>query len=262
MPIPVVERSDREVANKIRRKVRTIAGVADCKEVTMGFTRKKPNIHFHVLLKGNPSFEQTHPICSMIDREVRNLVPNARVVIHSEPDSATNTVELWKIVKRIADGEPGSRGVQNIHLRESSGELGVDFSLQVSAVVSGEKADEFQERISQKLKVESPKISEVIIHQQSVPYLVLSEQWGHGTEMMAYLEHISKRFPEITLVEPPVVWRKNDGLHLADRVRFARDTSSDRVTQIRSEFESAIKSGYPAIIRAEIIQDQGTTGET
>lgn len=261
MPIPVVERSDKEVANKIRRKVRTISGVADCKEVTMGFTRKKPNIHFHVLLKGNPSFEQTHPICSMIDREVRILVPNARVVIHSEPEGANDTNEIWKVVKRIADGEPGSRGVQNIHLREPAGELGVDFSIQVSTVVSGVKANEFRERISQKLKTESSRISEVVIHQQSVPYLVLSEQWGHGTEMMAYLEHISKRFPEITSVGPPVVWRKSDGLHLADRVRFATETSSDRMTQIRSEFESAIKNGYPAIIRAEIVQDQGTTGD-
>src|ERR1700758_383825 len=103
MPIPVVERSEREVANKIRRKVRSLAGVAECREVTMGFTRKKPNIHSHVLLRGNPSFEQTHPICSMIDREVRILVPNARVVIHSEPDAAGDTSDIWKIVKRIAD---------------------------------------------------------------------------------------------------------------------------------------------------------------
>jgi Dimerisation domain of Zinc Transporter len=261
MPIPVVERSERDVANKIRRRVRTLEGVAECNEVTMGFTRKKPNIHFHVLLKGNPSFEQTHPLCSMIDREVRNLVPNARVVIHSEPSSTNDTTDVWKVVKRTAEGEPGSRGVQNIHLRDLSGKLGVDFNIQVSTAVSGDMANEFQERVIQNLKAASSRISEVIIHQQSVSYLVLSEQWGHGTEMMAYLEHISKRFPEITWVGPPVVWRKSDGLHLADRVRFAKDTSSERVTQIRSEFESAIKNGYPAIIRAEIVQDQGTIGE-
>ena len=261
MPIPVVERSEREVANKIRRRVRAVEGVAECKEVTMGFTRKKPNIHFHVLLKSNPSFEQTHPICSMIDREVRNLVPNARVVIHSESNTIKDTNEVWKVVKRTAEGEPGSRGVQNIHLRDVDGTLGVDFSIQVSTAVSGDKASEFQERIIQNLKAASPRLSEVIIHQQSVSYLVLSEQWGHGTEMMAYLEHISQRFPEITSVGPPAVWRTSDGLHLADRIRFARDTGSDRMTQIKSEFESAIKNGYPAIIRAEIVQDQGTTGE-
>ena len=261
MPIPVVERSEREVARKIRREVRSLEGVDDCKEVTMGFTRKKPNIHFHVTLTGNPVFEKTHTICSRIDNEVRTLVPNARVVIHSEPSASGDTKDVWKTVKRTAEAEPGSRGVQNIHLRNLNGKLGVDFSLQVSMAVSRERSEGFAADIGQKLKAADPHIAEVVIHQQSVPYLVFSEQWGHGTEMMAYVEHVSKRFPEIAWLGPPVIWRKNDGLHLADRVAFTKDTSTDRVVQIKSELASAIKSGYAAIIHAEIIEEQGPHGE-
>jgi hypothetical protein len=261
MPIPLLERSDREMAQKIRRKIQSLQEVADCKEVSVGFTRKKPSIHFHVLLRGNPSFEETHKICSRIDREVRHLVPNARVIIHSEPRGADKTKEVWKIVKRVADGEPGSRGVQNIHLRSMNGNLGVDFSLQVSTLMTGKKADELESRISQKLRAADSRISEVVVHQESVPYLVFSEQWGHGTEMRAYVEHVSKRFPEIVWLGPPIIRRMSDGLYLADRVAFTPGTSADRASQIRLELGAAIKSGYPGIARTEIIEEQGNFGE-
>jgi len=261
MPIPLVERSDRELARKVRRTVQSLREVATCKEVTVGFTRKKPSIHFHVLLQGNPSFEDAHKICSRIDREVRYLVPNARVTIHSESSGTDKTKDVWKIVKRVGDAEPGSRGVQNIHLRKIDGTLGVDFSLQVSTLLTGKKAYEFESRISQKLRAADPRISEVVVHQESVPYLVFSEQWGHGTEMRAYVEHVSKRFPEIVWLGPPVIRRMTDGLYLADRVAFTPGTSADRVSQIRSELGAAIKNGYPGIAKTEIIEEQENLGE-
>jgi Dimerisation domain of Zinc Transporter len=261
MPIPLVERSDRELGRKVRRNVQSLGEVASCKEVTVGFTRKKPSIHFHVLLNGNPSFEETHKICSRIDREVRHLVPNARVVIHSESSGTDKTKDVWKIVKRVADGEPGSRGVQNIHVRKANGNLGVDFSLQVSTLVTGTKADELESRISQKIRTADPHISEVVVHQESVPYLVFSEQWGQGTEMRAYVEHVSKRFPEIVWLGPPIIRRMNDGLYLADRVAFTPGTSADRASQIRLELGAAIKNGYPGIARTEIIEEQENFGE-
>ncbi len=261
MPIPLLERSDREMAQRVRRRVQSLADVASCKEVTVGFTRKKPSIHFQVELKGNPSFEDAHKICSRIDREVRHLVPNARVIIQSESSGIDKTKDVLKIVKRVAEAEPGSRGVQNIHLRKMNGDLGVDFSLQVSTLMTGKKADELESRISQKLRGAEPRISELVVHQESVPYLVFSEQWGHGTEMRAYVEHVSKRFPEIVWLGPPIIRRTTDGLYLAGRVAFTPGTSADRASQIRSELGAAIKNGYPGIARTEIIEEQENFGE-
>ena len=261
MPIPLVERSDREMGHRVRRRVQSLPEVASCREVTVGFTRKKPSIHFYVQLHDNPSFEETHKISSKIDREVRHLVPNARVVIYSESSGTSKTKDLWKAVKRIADAEPGSRGVQNIHLRRVNGNLGIDFSLQVSTLMTGKKADELESRISQKIREADPRVSEVVVHQESVPYLVFSEQWGHGTEMRAYVEHVSKRFPEIVWLGPPVIRRMSDGLYFADRVAFTPGTTADRVSQIRTELGAAIKNGYPGIARTEIIEEQENFGE-
>lgn len=254
LPIPIVERSERETARRIRRRIQSLEDVEDCKEVTLSFTRKKPNIHFHTVLKGNPNFEDTHRICSKLDREVRVMVPNARVVIHSETTGTSDTKDVWKLVKKTADDQPGSRGVQNIHLTKIDGKLGVDFSLEVSTLLTGNQSMDLQTRVAESLKTTDARISDVVIHQESIPYLITSEQSGHGTELKSYVEHIARRFPELSWLGMPAIVSLSDGMHFVDRVAFAPGTSDQRATEIRSELGAAIKNGYPAISRIEIIE--------
>lgn len=261
MPIPLLERSDKEMARKIRRKVESIDEVAECKEVTTGFTRKKPSIHFHIVLKGNPAFEETHRICAKVDREVRNLVPNARVIIHSESQNAGDTRELWKLVKRTADAMPGSRGVQNIHIGRSDGSMRVDFNLQVSKLLLGKMSDDLDSEMTLKLRTENPSIAEVVIHKESVSNVVLAEQSGHGTELRSFIEHVAKRYPELVWLSPPMVRKMNDGFHLVDRVAFSKGTSKERAAQITSELAEAIRGGIPSLAQAEIIQEPAIFGE-
>jgi Dimerisation domain of Zinc Transporter len=256
MPIPLLERSDRELAHRIRRRVRELPEVADCNDIQVGFTRKKPNIHFHVLLKQNHTFEETHPICAGIEMEVRSLVPNARLVIHSKPSGTDESKEVWKLVKSIAEAEPGSRGVQNIHLRGMDGKLGVDLRFQVSSSRTGKPTQELESHLGIKLKTADPSISETIIHQESVPDLVLSEQSGQGAELTSYIEHVARRFPEVVGLGPPLVRKMTDGLHVIDRVAFMPGISDAKLAEVTSKFSDAIRSGYPAIASAEIIADQ------
>ena len=262
MPIPLVERSEREIERSIKRRIGSLSGVAECKQVTMGFTRKKPNIHFHVVLEGNPSFEDTHIVCFRIDREVRKLVPNSRVVIHSEPVGMGDTVDVWKLVKKIADNEPGSRGVQNVHLKKNNGDLGVDIKLQLDESSTRQQAVEIESKVAQTLKDSDPRISEAVIHKDSVSHLVFSEQWGHGTELTSYVEHLAKRFPELAWVGPLTSKRAIDGVHLVDRIAFRPGTDSDAIARIKSTLETALEKAYPAIVRAEIVEVQPPIGVT
>ena len=262
MPIPLVERSEREIARSIKRRIGSLDGVAQSKGVTMGFTRKKPNIHLHVVLMGNPSFEDTHLICFRIDQEVRTLVPNSRVVIHSEPVGMGDTVDVWQLVKKIADNEPRSRGVQNIHLKRNNGDVGVDIKLQLDERSTKEQAVEIESKVAQTLKNSDPRISEAVIHQDSVRHLVFSEQWGHGTELTSYVEHLATRFPELAWVGPLTSKRAIDGIHFVDRVAFRPGTNSDAIARIKTTLGTALKKAYPAIVGAEIVEVQPPVGVT
>lgn len=258
MPIPLLERSDRELAHRIQRRVRTHPDVIDCRDVKIGFTRKKPNIHFHVLFKQNHTFEETHSICAGIEMDVRRLVPNARLVIHSKPNGTDEALEVWKLVKSIAEGEPGSRGVHNIHLRDLDGKLGVDLRFQLSSLLTGKPAQDLEAHLGTKLKGADARISEATVHQESVSNLVLNEQTGQGAELTSYIEHVAKHFPEVIWLSPPTIRKMSDGLHVVDRVALMPGISGAKITEVTSKFGEAIKSGYPAIAKTDIIMEQNT----
>ena len=261
MPLPLVEPSEREAIRVIKRRIQGLPEVADCKEVTMGFTRKKPNIHMHAMLKGNPTYQETHRTCSRIESEVRRLVPNARVVIHSEPWGVEEGERVWKIVKKVAEAEPGSRGVQNIHLKRLEGKLGVDFHLQIGSLLSGQEAADLETRLEKKLKEADPRISEVVIHHTTLSQLVSNEQTGEGTEVRWYVEHVAKSFPEVKQVRPPMIRKFGDQLEVALRVTLIPSTGTEKATEIASRLGTAIKKGYPAIARAEVVEERGDLGK-
>jgi divalent metal cation (Fe/Co/Zn/Cd) transporter len=257
LPIPLVEPSARETARRIKRRVQALDGVRECVDVRMTFTRKKPHVHVHVIIKGGPDYDGIHKVSALVDHEVRKVVPNARVSIRSEPDEGAGEAErIWRLVKSIAESEPGSRGAHNIHIQTFGGKLGVDLHLEVAAGMSVAEAHEVATRIEKKIKAADAMISEVVTHEETVSDLTSNERSGHGTELRYYIEHLAKRFPEIRLSSPPIIRQVGRSqLHVIIRAAFDPDLSMEKASQIASRLDAEIKEGFPAIVRVDITKE-------
>ncbi len=255
MPVPVVERSQKEIEQMIRKKISAIKDVKACFQITVGPLRKKPQIHLHVWLDKNISYEGMHNVSSHIEREVRKIVPNASVAIRTEPHG-TDYYDVWKLVKDIANKEPGSRGAHNIHIQELDGTIGVDFHLEVSAGMTVKKAHDVAIQIEKKLKSANAKISEVIIHEESIADLVYSERTATGSHVRSYIEHIVRQFPEIIAVHKPKILKMGDEkLHVVLRCTFDPSLSIDRAAEVTAKLQEIIRAGNPRIDRIDITEE-------
>lgn len=238
----------------------TIEGVKGC-DVRIDAAGKKPHIRLRVLLGGSPRYERVHAISSMVDHEVRRVVPNARVSIRTGPEDALETQGIWELVKRVADHEPGSRGAHNVHIENVDGKLGVDFGLEVSSGLTVKEAHEVATRVEKKLKAENPRISDVVIHEETTSNRVSGERLGQGRELRWYVEHVMKRFPEAKLESPPVIRPVGERqLHVIIHASFSPDLSTEMTTQVTSRIEAALKNGFPWIVRVDVVREP--SGET
>jgi hypothetical protein len=256
MPIPLVEVSESHATRKITQRVRRLGEVVEC-DVSMSHTRKKPSLHLHVRLGGNPVYEEEHRICSAIESEVRSVVANARVSIRSEPAGTKDTGEVWRVVQDVAEGQPGSRGVQSIHLRDAAGRLGVDLAVQVSSQMTPSQARDLGTDLERKLREADPRISEVVVHQEPVSVLVGNERSRVGSEVGLYVEDVVRRFREAALVRPPAVRETGGGLHVALQVALALNAGDDRAREVASELADSIKRGNPTVAAVEVVRLQG-----
>ena len=253
MPIPLVERSESYIAHRIRRRIRSLGEVADCAEVLIGYTRKKPSIRLEVKLKGNPAFEGTHRICSTIEDEVRRLVSNSHIDISSQSSGVSGAESVWKAVRDIGEIEPGSRGTQNIHLNENDAGLGVDFLFVRSARTSGRHGGT-EAQVEQKIRAAVPRVREVAIHFETLPELISSEMSGSGTEARFLVEHVVKQFPELKLLRPPAIQKLGAQTSVDVRVAFTGRGRTESAVESISNLESAIKKAYPAITKVDVIE--------
>jgi divalent metal cation (Fe/Co/Zn/Cd) transporter len=253
MPIPFVERSPKEIAQIIKARVEAIKDVRSCHQVSVRITGKRFDVDMHVLLDSNLRFEEVHRIASDVERGVKSVVPNARVTVHTEP-LGYGREGVRTLVKEIAEGVPGSRGVHNVHIQKIGGKLCVDLHLEVSAHMTVKQAHEVSDRIERELRARLD-ISEITIHMESALDRISRELNRGGTELKWYIEHAAKRFPEIKAVHGIKIRKIGERSHVVIRCHFDPNISMKQAHEISSNLEKAIKSAYPNIDRIDVHEE-------
>lgn len=254
MPLPLVERSEKEIARMLKRVVEGMEKVRTCRQVSVRVTGKRVDVDMHVSLDGSLRFEDVHNVASKVEREVKRVVPNARITIQTDP-VGHHREDIRRLVKEIADGVSGSRGVHNIHIQRIGGNLCVDLHLEVSANMTVKQANEVSDQIERKLKAANPNISEITIHMESALDRLSRELEGDDTELKWYIVHAAKRFPEIKTVHGIKVRRLGDSLHLVFRCRFEPKLSMKQAHETATKLENTIKNAYPRIARIDIREE-------
>lgn len=255
MPIPLLERSQKEIARRIRMQIEEIRDVRGCQQVSVRVTGKRLDINAHILLDNSLTFESVHKIVSEIEREIRKVVQRvARITIQTEPIGHSRT-GIATIVTQIAERVPGSRGVHNIHIQKIGGKLCVDLRLEVSANITVKHAHAISDQVEREILAANPHISEVTIHLESASDLVSRELEGRGTELRWYIEHAAERYPEIKAVHGIRIRRSGPSLHVVLHCRFDPSMTIKRAHEISQRLETEVKSAYPIVDRMEVQEE-------
>jgi len=254
LPLPLVERSKKEIAQIIRRKVEAIKNVRGCQEINVRMSGKRLDVDMFVLLENNLRLEDTHKIASDIERDVMSEFPNARVTIHTEP-VGNGQENVWKLVKEVAEGVPGSRGVHNIHIQRIDGKTYVDLHLEVSANMTVKQAHEVSDQIERKIKASNSNISEITVHIETASERISKELAGVETEIESYIKHAIERFPEIKNVCGIEIRRFGNSIHLVLQCHFDSDLSIEKAHEASSKLEKEIRSMYPNVARIDIHEE-------
>lgn len=254
MPLPLVERSEREIAADIKKRVERLQDVRSCHQVSVRMIGRRYDVIMHISLDNNLKFEDVHKIASEVETEVRSIIPNARVTVHTEP-VGSNRNDLWKLIKNVAEGVSGSRGVHNIHIQEVDGKQYVDLHLEVAANMTVKEAHETADQVEKKLREANPKISEITVHVETASDQILRELTDGEVGMKWYIEHVARSFPEVKDVQRIEIRKIGDSLHLEFKCYFDPNISIQQAHIVSINIEKAIKSVYPNIERIDIHQE-------
>jgi len=254
LPLPLIERSKEEIIRRIKRKVENLEGVKECRQLNVRMIGKRFDVSMRLLLNDALKLEDAHRIALDVEKEVKGIIPNARVAIDTG-SSGNGKENVWKLVKDIAEGVPGSRGVHNIHVQKINGELCVDLHLEVSANMTVKQAHRVADEVEKRIKAANSRISEITVHIESASGQISRELAGIERELESYIEHVAEGFPEIKDVCGIEVRRFGDALHIVLRCRFDPELRIRKAHEIANQLESAIRRTYPNVVRIDIHEE-------
>jgi len=254
LPLPLVERSKDEIADAIRRKIGGLKGVESVKQVNVRISGKRLDVNVLVLLQNSFKERDPHKTSLSIEREIMKEYPSSRVVVSTEPAGKLEE-SVWNLVKDIAEGTPGSRGVHNIHIQRISGKLCVDLHLEVSANMTVKQAHEVADEVEKRIKAASLDVSDITVHIESASERVSRELAGVETELELFIEHVAESLPEIKSVHDIKIRRFGDVLHLVLHCQFSPNLGIDKAHEISSRLEKEIRSAYPNIARIDVHEE-------
>lgn len=255
MPIPLLERSARDIAQRVKETIEELDEVKGCRQVSVRMTGKRLDISAHVFLESSSTFEDAHRIVSLIERAIRSRVWRiARITIQTEPVGHSRR-DVAELVAQVADHVPGSRGVRNIHIQKINGKCCVDLRLEVSANTSVKVGHEIAKEVEKKIKASDANISEVTVHVESASDVLSRELEGRGSELRWYIEHVAKRFPEIKSLHGIKIRRNRNAVNVVLRCGFAPGMSVKHADEISSKLENTIRDAYPIVNEVEIEEE-------
>jgi cation diffusion facilitator family transporter len=74
------------IEKEIISVVEVLPGVTDCHNVRVRYSGPQPFVDIHVLLEANQTLIEAHNLTEEIERVIQELIPNADVTVHPEPN--------------------------------------------------------------------------------------------------------------------------------------------------------------------------------
>ena len=96
LPLPLVERSEQEIADVIRRKVEDMKNIAGVRQVKVRASGKRIDVDIVVLLSSTVQHGDPHQTALRIEKKVMQEYPDARVTVHTEP-AGNSYGNIWRL---------------------------------------------------------------------------------------------------------------------------------------------------------------------
>lgn len=243
---------------KVRYETLLIIGVEDIKSYRIRSSGSKIYIDMIILVSRLVPFSKAHDIMDNVERKINELIPNADVVIHSEPVETKNETINDKI--RMIVNEYGLK-CHDIFSHKIDNEIYSELHIEVDNTNDLTKAHNIVTEIEERIKKEIDVISHLKIHIDEPSEIIFDTRdiTPHSNEIVREVRNILSESSDVLSSNDIQVISTNGKIRISMNCVFNSIHSLDEVHDIVTVLESKIylnlKENYPklanVIIHAE-----------
>ena len=238
------------VRNKIIAAVRNVDGLLEVDRVRI---RRAGNRYFADLSIGlarNVTFQRSEQLADAVTEAVRNVLPNADVVVHSVP-RASFSENIFDRVRAVATRH--NFNVHDVSVQDLKGRLHVEQHLELDERLSLKEAHDHVSLLESEIRHDVPEISSILTHIESEPSTIeTGDEIVRDAKLEKDLKAVAAEFPEILDIHDVKIKRVRDRLYVSCHCTFGDELPLSRVHDVQTELEIRIKQKAPELFRVLI----------
>lgn len=236
--------------NQILERIRTVDGVLEVERVRI---RKSGNRYFADVSLGlsrNFTFQRSEQVSDTVTARVREILPNADVMVHSVP-RARHSENIFDRIRAVATRH--NFNVHDISVQDLAGELHVEQHLELDEQLSMKEAHDEVTRLESEMRAEIPEIATILTHIESEPATIESgDQIVLDPALEKRLKDVVKDFPDVMDVHEFQFKKFRDRLYVSCHCTLPDDMPLSRVHDVQTALEIRFKQDAPELFRVLI----------
>jgi cation diffusion facilitator family transporter len=157
----LLDRAPLDLMERLRAAVRSVPDIQGPVALRARQAGSRLFVDAAISIGRGTSFEAAHSLMDQVEERIRDVVPEASVVIHGEP-WRTADESLGEAIRLVVSRH--ATGAHDIFIHDADGKPGVDLHLEVPGNLSLTEAHALTERIEADLRREITGVGRVYIH--------------------------------------------------------------------------------------------------
>jgi divalent metal cation (Fe/Co/Zn/Cd) transporter len=150
------------VADKVRKEILATKAVCKCEGLKIRKVGDKAFVRVTVQVPDYLDLEEAHDLTSEIEANIKKVVVNAEVAIHTEP--CETDMPTQRLVEKLATEVHGVKEAHEINTAYTDGKLYITLHAYVDPKLSVEEAHKIAEEIEDKIEGRVANLENVAVH--------------------------------------------------------------------------------------------------
>jgi len=246
----LLDRAPEGVADAIARRVLRIPGVRSCSQVRVRPSGAQTFVDLGVFVDSSTSFEGVNAIAVSVEHAVREVVPNADIVVRTQPLTKVQ-FGLAERVRGLASQIHGVRGLHNIEVHDADDGLHIEMHLEADPDSSLEKAHEIASRLESEIKANIHEVAVVVTHIESADEVPLAsaDVTGESQQIVSAVRQATLGISGVKSCRDITVHSAEDGLHLTIACILDPNLAVSEAHEISTRVEEVLREQIHGVSR-------------
>ncbi len=244
----LLDRAPAGLYASVERAVREVPGVLECRQLRLRQSGNRTFVDLVIGVERGRSLESGHAVGTTVEQRIRDVLPNADVVVHVDPLCSADET-LAERIRAIAINE--GQTVHNILVSEEGGRVYVELHIEADENLELRLAHDRADRLEAALRAELPSVAEIITHiephrRRDEP---LRDVTGSSAGLIERVRHIVAETPGVTECHDIALRRAGSEMFLAMHCTFAHGLAIGAVHEISTHLEERLRVAIPGLVR-------------